>query len=152
MFNKFSEETKKVLSLAKKEMVELKHPYLGSEHLLLGILKNNNNVTFLLKKYNVTYKRYKDAVIQLVGIGDKKAEWILYTPIVKEIFERAIDISSDSNSDVTIDNLFIALIEIGDGIANRVLNNLQVNMEKIYTEFVFKVPKKNKKRKQSSMK
>lgn len=147
MFNKFSEETKKVLSLAKKEMVELKHPYLGSEHLLLGILKNNNNVTFLLKKYNVTYKRYKDAVIQLVGIGDKKAEWILYTPIVKEIFERAIDISSDSNSDVTIDNLFIALIEIGDGIANRVLNNLQVNMEKLYTEFVFKIPKKNKKKK-----
>lgn len=147
MFNKFSEETKKVLSLAKKEMVELKHPYLGSEHLLLGILKSNNNVTLLLKKYNVTYKRYKDAVIQLVGIGDKKAEWVLYTPIVKEIFERAIDISSDSNSDVTIDNLFIALIEIGDGIANRVLNNLQVNMEKIYTEFVFKIPKKNKKKK-----
>ena len=147
MFNKFSEETKKILSLAKKEMVELKHPYLGSEHLLLGILKSNNNVTLLLKKYNVTYKRYKDAVIQLVGIGDKKAEWVLYTPIVKEIFERAIDISSDSNSDVTIDNLFIALIEIGDGIANRVLNNLQVNMEKIYTEFVFKIPKKNKKKK-----
>lgn len=39
MFNKFSEETKKILSLAKKEMVELKHPYLGSEHLLLGILE-----------------------------------------------------------------------------------------------------------------
>lgn len=147
MFNKFSEETKKVLSLAKKEMVELKHPYLGSEHLLLGILKNNNNVTNLLKKYNVTYKRYRDAVIQLVGVGDKKTEWVLYTPIVKEIFERAIDISSDSNSEVTIDNLFIALIEIGDGIANRVLNNLQVNMEKIYTEFVFKIPKKNKKKK-----
>lgn len=147
MFNKFSEETKKVLSVAKKEMVDLKHPYLGSEHLLLGILKHNNNVTTLLKKYNVTYKRYKDAVIQLVGVGDKKAEWVLYTPIVKEIFERAIDISSDSNSEVTIDNLFIALIEIGDGIANRVLNNLQINMEKIYTEFVFKIPKKNKKKK-----
>ncbi len=147
MFNKFSEETKKVLSLAKKEMVELKHPYLGSEHLLLGILKSNNNVTNLLKKYNVTYKRYRDAVIQLVGIGEKKTEWVLYTPIVKEIFERAIDISCDSNTEVTIDNLFIALIEIGDGIANRVLNNLQVNMEKIYTEFVFKIPKKNKKKK-----
>ncbi len=147
MFNNFKEETKKMVVLAKKEMINLKHPYLGSEHLMLSILKSNNNVSNTLKKYGINYKKYYDEVINLVGIGDSKEECILYTPIVKEIFERAIDISSESSAKVSIDNIFVAIIELGEGIALRVLNNLNINLERIYTDFVFKVPKKNKHKK-----
>ena len=147
MFNKFTEEAKKVLSLSKQEMIELKHPYLGSEHLMLGILKKENSISNLFKKYNITYKKYKEAVINFIGIGKEETKWILYTPIVKEIFERAIDISDENGNQVNTENLFIALIEIGDGIANRVLKNLQVDMDKIYTELIFKIPKKSKKKK-----
>ena len=147
MFNKFTEEAKKVISLSKKEMIQLKHPYLGSEHIMLGILKNDNSVSNILKKYNITYKIYKKALIDFIGYGKEDTKWILYTPIVKEIFERAIDLCDENNSQVTIETLFISLIELGDGIANRVFNILKLDMDKIYTELVFKIPKKNKKKK-----
>lgn len=147
MFNKFSEEAKKIIALSKKEMIDLKHPYLGSEHLMLGILKRDNNISRILKKYGITYKIYKDTLINFIGVGKEETKWILYTPIVKEIFERAIELSDENNCQVNIEGLFIALIELGDGIANRVFNILKLDMDKIYTELIFKIPKKNKKKK-----
>lgn len=147
MFNKFSEETKKIISIAKYEMISLKHPYLGSEHIMLGILKHNNSISNMLKKYNVTYSKYKEELKKVIGVGKNDVEWVLYTPIVKEIFERAIDISNEEKTDVTIENIFIGLIEIGDGLANRVFRSLNINLDKIYTELIFKIPKKEKKKK-----
>ena len=56
MFQKFSEDAKKVLMNAKKEMQELKHPYVGSEHVMLAILSNKNNeYVNRLKKYNTSF-------------------------------------------------------------------------------------------------
>ncbi len=147
MFNNFAEDTKRVISRAKEEMFNLNHPYLGSEHLLLGILNDNNSVSKALKKHNITYKNYRERVIKLVGIGKEKAEWVLYTPVVRDIFDNAIDISNETSGEVTIENLFIALIEEGDGIANRVLDDMHIDLDKIYAEFVFTLPKKGKKKK-----
>lgn len=147
MFNKFSEDTKKMIVVSKKEMLDLKHPYLGSEHIMLGILKTDNDISRLLKKYSITYKEYKKEIIKLLGVGKKCEKWILYTPIVKEIFERAIEISVEDNNEVSIDNIFIGLIEIGDGIARKVFNNMNFDIDKIYTELVFKIPKKKDKKK-----
>ncbi len=147
MYSKFSDETKKVLSSAKMEMINLNHPYLGSEHLMLGILKNNNNVSNYLKKEKITYNKFLSNVIKIIGKGTERKHWVLYTPIVKEILERAIDISDDKNEEVSVDDLFISLIEIGDCIANRVLCDMKIDLEKLYTDFVFKIPKKNKKKK-----
>lgn len=147
MFNKFSEETKRVIALSKKEMFELKHPYFGSEHIMLGILKGENHISNILKKYNITYKKYKNTLINMIGSGTDETKWVLYTPLVKEIFERAIDISDDNNTNVTIENLFIALIEIGDGIATRVLKKMNLNIDKLYTEILFKLPKIDTKKK-----
>ena len=147
MFNKFSEDTKRVICDSKLEMINLKHPYLGSEHLLLAIVKNKNIVSDTLKKYNINYKILQSEVIKLVGYGDKKSNWILYTPVVREIFERAIGISLEENSYVSVEHLFISIIELGNGIAYRVLNNLNLDIDKLYNDFVFKVPKKKKNRK-----
>ena len=55
MYANFTEEARKILINAKREMYELKHPYIGSEHLLLALLKNKNNVSEKLKEYNLTY-------------------------------------------------------------------------------------------------
>lgn len=147
MFNKFNEETKKVICDSKLEMMKLKHPYLGSEHLLLGIMKSKNVVSDILKKYNITYKLLQSEVIKLVGYGDKKSDWVLYTPVVREIFERSIDISMEENTKVSIENLFISIIEIGNGIAYRVLSSINIDIDKLYNEFIFKIPKRDKKKK-----
>ena len=60
MFSKFSEEAQKALLTAKKEMQDLKHPYVGSEHLILAILKNNKtSISKILKKYKINYFSFK---------------------------------------------------------------------------------------------
>ena len=60
MFGSFTEEARKIIVLAKEEMNSLKHPYVGSEHLLLAILKNNNNISSSLKDYHIDYKKVKN--------------------------------------------------------------------------------------------
>ena len=143
MFNKFSDEALRVISLAKKEMLELKHQYLGTEHLLLAMLKVDNKVSKYLNSEGIDYDLFKNKIIDILGVGKQEEELILYTPVVKEIFERAIELSEDNNNIVSIDNLFIGLIEIGDSIAFRTLKSLSLDINTIYDEFSFNGPKKN---------
>ncbi len=147
MFNNFSEEARKIIILAKSEMQDLNHPYVSSEHLLLAILKNNNSVSTRLKKYNITYDKFKEEIIKIIGKGNKKSEWVLYTPMFKTILEKAILISNDSNVDVTIDNLFEALLDEGEGVAIRILLSMNINLDDLYNDFVKSKPRKNHKKK-----
>ena len=90
MFGKFSEEAQRVLVDAQKEMSELKHPYIGSEHLLLAILKNNQDLVNKFKKYKITYKSFKEELINLVGMGDNTPDLLLYSSTLKTILENVI--------------------------------------------------------------
>ena len=72
MYNSFTEEARKILMSAKEEMKKLKHPYVGSEHLLLSILKDNNEVSEKLKEYDLDYKRFRKEIIDIVGVGSKE--------------------------------------------------------------------------------
>ena len=122
MYNNFLEETRKILVSAKEEMKKLKHPYVGSEHLLLAILNSKNEVSEKLKEYDLTYDRFKEELIDIVGIGTKESEIFLYTPLLKRIMENAIyDSKEDNNGNVTISHLFSSMLEEGEGIAVRIL-------------------------------
>ena len=76
MYNSFTEEARKILMSAKEEMKKLKHPYVGSEHLLLSILKDKNEISDKLKEYNLDYDRFKKEIIDIVGIGSKEYDLI----------------------------------------------------------------------------
>jgi len=147
MFNNFTEEARKILIKAKEEMSILKHPYVGSEHLLLAILKSENNVSKRLKQYNITYDTYKNKIIEIIGTGSKQSEWFLYTPLLKRVMENAILDSKEANTDVTIEILFSNLLEEGDGVAIRILVSLGINLDELYNEFTYKVFKKKSKKK-----
>ncbi|MBE6149188.1 MAG: ATP-dependent Clp protease ATP-binding subunit [Firmicutes bacterium] len=147
MFNNFTEEARKILVKAKEEMSLLRHPYVGSEHLLLSILKNENNVSKRLKQYDITYEIFKEKIIEIIGIGSKQSEWFLYTPLLKRIMENAILDSKEINSDVTVEILFSNLLEEGDGVAIRILLNLGIDLDKLYSEFNYKILKKKTKKK-----
>ena len=147
MFNNFTEEARKILVKAKEEMSILKHPYVGSEHLLLAILKSDNNVSKRLKQYNITYDTFKDKIIEIIGIGSKESEWFLYTPLLKRVMENSILDSKEANSDVTVEILFSNLLEEGDGVAIRILVSLGIDLDYLYNEFNYKVFKKKSKKK-----
>ncbi len=146
MFGQFTEEARKILINAKEEMMELRHPYVGSEHLLLSILKSKNNVSKKLKQYNLDYDKFKNKIIEILGIGTKQSEWFLYTPMLKRIMENAMLDCKEKNSEVTIESLFSSLLEEGEGVAIRILLSLNIDLDKLYNEFSYKIFKPKKKK------
>jgi len=148
LFAKFTEEAQKVLVLAKQEMSDLKHPYVGSEHLLLAILKSENPISKKIKAYNVDYKSFREKLVSIIGIGSKKSEWFLYTPLLKRVIENAIIDSRENNDgEVTVEHLFSSLLEEGEGVAIRILLSMSVDLDKLYGSFSKKIMNKKKSRK-----
>ncbi len=147
MFQNFSEEARKMIKNAKAEMLKLKHPYVGSEHLLLAILKDKNSISAKLKEYSLTYEKLKEEIVKTIGYGSIESEWFLYTPVLKNVFENAIAISKDCGGEVTVDYLFMGILEEGEGIAIRILLNMGIDIDKVYQEFIIKSTKKVKKKK-----
>ena len=151
MFGQFTEEARRIIVLAKEEMHSLKHPYVGSEHLLLAILRDNNNVSKRLKEYNFTYEVLKNEIINIIGKGKQASDWFLYTPLLKRIMENAIvDSKENNNGDVTVEHLFASLLEEGEGVAIRIMIGMDIDLDKLYKEFSSKIisnykGKKNKK-------
>lgn len=151
MFSNFTEEARKIIVSAKNEMSKLNHPYVGSEHLLLAILKEDNSVSKILKEYDLDYNKFKKEIINVIGVGSKKSEWFLYTPLLKRVLESAIIDSKDNNSDVTVEHLFSALLEEGEGVAIRIILGMNIDLDKIYKEFSYSLIKPQKKRKNKKL-
>ena len=140
MFNEFSEEARKIMVSAKEEMYSLKHPYVGSEHLLLAILKNDNDVSKKLKESKLTYDTFKNEIVNTIGIGSNPSKWFLYTPLLKRIIENAIiDSKENNNGIVTVEHLFIGLLEEGEGVAIRILLSMNIDIDELYQEFSYKI-------------
>lgn len=149
MFVNFSEETQHVLKQAQKEMFDLNHPYVGSEHLFLSIIKECNNISKIFEKYKVTYQLFKNKLISMVGRGSIKSDYILYTPLLKKILEdSSLTARENNNQNVTPEILIISILEEEDGIAYSILNSMRVNIDKLYSDIKnLKVNKNTKKRK-----
>lgn len=136
MFSRFTDEAQKILLMTKKEMHDLKHPYVGSEHLLLAILHNDNlEITKLLKEFGLTYEMCKKEIVSVIGVGKSSNDWFLYTPLLKRVIENAILSSENGNSLVTVEALFISLLEEGEGVANRILLGMNIDVDYLYEKF-----------------
>ena len=149
MFGNFTEEARKILIGAKKEMHELKHPYVGSEHLLLSILHHDENIASKLKDYGLDYKLLKDEIIKIIGVGSNPSSWFLYTPLLKRILESAVIDSRENNGgEVTVAHLFSSLLEEGEGVAVRIMLGMNIDLDELYNDFSYKlVNTKSKKKK-----
>lgn len=137
MFSKFSEEAQKVLMMAKNEMIKLKHPYVGSEHLVLAILKNKScDVSTKLLEYGVDYQAFYDEVISMIGVGQEENRWFLYTPLLKRVLENAmLEARENHDDEVTVSHLFLSLLEEGEGVAVRILLERGVDIDEVYQFF-----------------
>lgn len=132
MFVNFSEETRHLLKQAERERQQLNHPYVGSEHLLLSILKDSKLVP-LLKKHKITYKKFKEKLVLLVGVGNKKSNFVLYTPLLKRVLENAvIEARENNNNSVNPELLIINILDEEDGVAYSILRSMKVNIDKLY--------------------
>lgn len=140
MISNFNEEAQNILVKAKLEMLELKHPYVGTEHLVLAILHTKNELTEKLAKYNLTYNAFKKEILNVIGKGTKKSEFFLHTPLLKKVIENAIMDSKDNNNGiVTPNHLFAGLLDVGEGIAIRIFISMNLDLDNMYDEFTSKI-------------
>ena len=151
MFGRFSEDAQKVLVLAKKEMYELKHQYIGSEHLLLAILKNDNDINKKFKKYKVTYKKFKDQLIDIVGVGNSEKDLIIYSPLLKRVLENLIIDSKETGEEINTNSLLLGLLNESEGTAIRILLTMGVDINKLYSDISDKKTIKQRKNKKLSI-
>ncbi|MBE6161688.1 MAG: ATP-dependent Clp protease ATP-binding subunit [Firmicutes bacterium] len=135
MFENFGLSISKIFKDAELIRYDLRHPYVGSEHLLLAMLKEKDDIVDLLRKYGVTYSSFKKELVNVVSSATNTVEANLYTPLLKRIIENAIvDATDDNEGIVTIRHLLISLLEEGEGIALRILLIMDVDLEKLYDE------------------
>lgn len=148
MFIKFNEEAQKILKNAKQEMIKMHHSFIGTEHIMLSILNSKNMVSNKLYDYDINYDVFKKELMKVVGMGTSENNYFVYTPLLKRVLENAIiDTKENNNNDVTIESIFLSLLDEGEGVAIRILNNLNVNIDDLYEEMNKKtVMKKNSKK------
>ena len=145
MFDKYSLEISKIFKCAEEEMLSLHHPYVGSEHLLLSLLKNSTTISNIAKKYDLTYESFRKELILVVGSSSKKSTYILYTPLLKRIINLSLEEANEKKEELNALHLFKALLEEGEGIAIRLLYGMDINLEKLYDELKDNTKKNNKK-------
>ena len=142
MFQKFDEESKKVLLCAKKEMQELKHEYIGTEHVMLAMLKNKEICNIL----NVSYDRYKKEVIKMVGVGKNKNDLFIYTPLLKRVLERTIINAREKGICIHLTDILYSILDEGEGVGIRILLSMNVDIERVYNDLLKNIPKNTKKK------
>lgn len=138
MFDKFTNRAKQVIKLAKKEAQRMNHNYLGTEHILLGLLKLGQGIAVnVLRNMNVDYELVRQEVERLVGFGP---EIQLYgdpalTGKVKKVIEFSNEEAAALNHNyVGTEHLLLGLLRQTDGVAAQVLENLNVNLKEVRKE------------------
>jgi ATP-dependent Clp protease ATP-binding subunit ClpC len=138
MFDKFTNRAKQVVKLAKKEAQRMNHNYLGTEHILLGLLKLGQGIAVnVLRNMNVDYEVVRQEVEKLVGFGP---EIQLYgdpalTGKVKKVIEFANEEAMSLNHNyVGTEHLLLGLLRQTDGVAAQVLENLNINLKEVRKE------------------
>jgi len=133
-FEKFTERARKVLSLAQEEAQRFNHNYIGTEHLLLGLVREGDGVAAkVLSNLNVELNKVRSAVEFIIGRGDRIVLGeIGLTPRAKKVIELAVDEARRLNHHyIGTEHLLLGLVREGEGIAAGVLESLGVNLEKV---------------------
>jgi len=138
MFDKFTNRAKQVIKLAKREALKLNHNYLGTEHVLLGLLKLGQGIAVnVLKNLNIEYDTILAEIELIVGFGPEMQVYgdPALTSKVKKVFEYANEEALALNHNyVGTEHLLLALIRQQDGVAAQILENLNVNLKEVRKE------------------
>ena len=136
-FEKFSERARRVLSLAQEEAQRFNHNYIGTEHILLGLVRETEGVAArVLLNLNIELVKVRSAVEFIIGRGERPTPGeIGLTPRAKKVIELAVDEARRLNHHyIGTEHLLIGLMREGEGVAAGVLESLGVGLEKVREE------------------
>ena len=132
MFGRFTERAKKVMLLAEEEAKRLNHGYVGTEHLLLGLLREGQGVAArALAEVGVNIKKVQNEVEKIIGRGEHKVDGKLgFTPRSKKVLNLALDEARRlGHNYIGTEHILLGLIREGEGVAARVLKELGADLE-----------------------
>ncbi|MDD4635140.1 MAG: ATP-dependent Clp protease ATP-binding subunit [Dehalococcoidales bacterium] len=136
-FDKFSEHARRVLTLAQEEAQRFNHSYIGTEHILLGLAREEEGIAAkVLTSMGVSLQRVRQAVEYIIGAGEKQSTGASgLTSRAKKVIELAIDEARQmGHSYIGTEHLLLGILREGEGVAARVLQNLDVNQERVRAE------------------
>jgi ATP-dependent Clp protease ATP-binding subunit ClpC len=136
-FEKFSERARRVLTLAQEEAQHFNHNYIGTEHILLGLVKETEGVVArVLINLGIDLNKVRAAIEFIIGRGENPVEGeIGLTPRAKKVIELAVDEARRMNhSYIGTEHLLIGLLREGEGVASGVLESLGVTLESVRSE------------------
>ncbi len=136
MFGRFTERAQKSIMLAQEEAKKFNHNYVGTEHLLLGLMAEEQGIAAVtLKEMGVTLEKARKEVYDIVGMGPESVEIVGMTPRTKKIFELAFgEARNFGHNYVSTEHLLLGLIAEGEGIATAILKRLGVDPAKLAQE------------------
>jgi len=140
MFNRFTERARKVILLAKEEAKRFNHDYIGTEHILLGLVREGEGVAAaVLMGLGLDPAKVRMEVEKLVhpGTGTTVTGDIPFTPKAKRAIELAMDEARElGHNYIGTEHLLLGLIREGEGVAAQVLTNLGLNLDKVREEIM----------------
>ncbi|MFZ4576208.1 MAG: Clp protease N-terminal domain-containing protein, partial [Phycisphaerales bacterium] len=138
MFERFTDRARKVMALANQEAQRLNHEYIGTEHILLGLVKEGSGVgANVLKNLEVDLRKVRLEVEKLVKAGPEMVTMgkLPQTPRAKKVIEYAIEEARNLNHNyVGTEHLLLGLLREHDGVAAQVLMNLGLKLEEVREE------------------
>lgn len=133
MFHNFGYEVTDLLKKAEEIRYELRHPYVGTEHLLLALLSMDDSVRSLCQEFGLTYHGFYTNLVSVIGKASKAQEINLYTPMLKRVLELALEDATETNHGVVKPaHLLVAMLEEGDGVAIRILTSMEIDLDDLY--------------------
>ena len=138
MFNRFTERARKVILLAKEEAKRFNHDYIGTEHILLGLVREGEGVAAaVLASFGLSPEKIRIEVEKLVQPGPSTviSGDLPFTPKAKKVIELAMDEArSLGHNYIGTEHLLLGLIREGEGVASQVLMNMGMELEKVREE------------------
>jgi ATP-dependent Clp protease ATP-binding subunit ClpC len=137
-FNRFTERARKVILLAKEEAKRFNHDYIGTEHILLGLVKEGEGVAAaVLTSLGLDSENIREEVEKLVqpGLAKVLSDDIPFTPRAKKVIELAMDEARNlGHNYIGTEHLLLGLIREGDGVASQVLMNMGLDLKSVRDE------------------
>jgi ATP-dependent Clp protease ATP-binding subunit ClpC len=143
MFERFTERARRVVVLAQEEARELDHNYIGTEHLLLGILRDGEGVAVrALDQLGVSRPAVREQVVTMVGRGrSTPSGHIPFTPRAKKALELSLREALQLNHNhIGTEHILLGLLREGDGVAAQVLTDLGADLDRVRAKVLELVP------------
>src|SRR6478609_5564054 len=139
MFERFTERARQVVVLAQEEARTLKHNYIGTEHILLGLLREEEGLAArVLESLDITVERVRTQVVRIVGSGEEVTSGqIPFTPRAKKVLELALrEALSLGHNYIGTEHILLGLVRENEGVAARILLDFDADSEKIRNEVI----------------